>query len=641
MTRRAVAIGLLCALLLAVATPFSDLVLRGTWVGLTAFPVSALFVLLVAVALNIVPRRLGIGLSSAELIVIYAMSLVAAGIPSFGLTGLLIPYIAGPFYFASPENKWEQTLWENWPQWLHPAPGPTITGLYEGLRPGTPIPLRDWIGPLAIWSLMILAVYLCFFCLASMLRKRWVDDEKLVFPLVQLPIQLAHYEDTRDLVPAILRDRIMWLFFLLPFSVHALNGLHFYFPAIPSVNVHRIPLDAYIKERPWNALSPLWLRFLFSIIGLAYLLPSELSFSLWFFYFFFLTQQVIGNVAGYPMPSVQAYGTRRFVAHQMIGGIIEFFVLGMLAARPRLQEIWNAAWGKPRAEDDRQEAIPYGQAFWGFWVGMALIALWGSTAGAGFGPTLLLFALYFVVHVVAVRLVCEGGMLYVQHPFRPLNIFLAAVGTRPIGPQRLAILSLFDHLWMVDNRSPLMPGVMQSLRLADDAGVSRRSLVGALVGAVLLSMVVSYVTYLTIMYVNGGTKLNTWFTTYYTKNLYCTWTNYLIATGEPATPVAFVTMGVGAVSMWALTFLHRTYLWWPLHPIGYLMGASWPMINFWFPIFLGWLIKTSVLRFGGHKAYQKLRPGFLGLLFGEFSAAGLWVLIDLCAGARGHEIFSF
>jgi hypothetical protein len=111
--------------------------------------------------------------------------------------------------------------------------------------------------------------------------------------------------------------------------------------------------------------------------------------------------------------------------------------------------------------------------------------------------------------------------------------------------------------------------------------------------------------------------------------------------GEPATPLAFLTMGAGAASMWALTFAHRTYAWWPLHPIGYLMGASWPMINFWFPVFLGWLIKTAVLSLGGHKVYRRLLPGFLGLVLAEFLSAGLWVVIDLLAGMRGHEIFSF
>ncbi len=649
MTPRAVAIGLLAVVLIAVATPYSDLVMQGTWIGLTAFPISAFFLLLIiAAVINVVPRRLGVGLTTGELLVVYCMMLVSAGIPSFGLTGLLIPYMAGPFYFAGEENKWEQTLWPELPEWLHPAVGRATTGLYEGLRPGTPIPWNEWVIPLAAWSVLVLSVYVVFFSASALLRRRWVDDEKLVFPLIQLPVEMTRYEDRQALLPSFFTNRTMWVFFAIPFVIHAINGIHHYYPTVPGINVHRVALDTYITERPWNAMSPLWLRFLFSIIGLAYVLPSELSFSLWFFLLFFLFQQVVGQAIGYPMPSVQAYPVRRFVAHQMVGGILTYFFLGVGAARPRIAAIWSAVTGsgtsRSGAEGDalgEAEALPYRWAFWGAIAGLGAVCLWGSVAGAGFGKTLVMFVLYFMLHIIAVRLVCEGGMMYVQHPFRPLNMMLATVGTRAIGGSSLAILGLFDHLFMLDNRSPLMPGIMQSLRIADDGGIRRRPLMGAMAVSVLLAMGISYFAYLRLMYTHGGTALNTWFTTYYTKNLYCTWTNHLIVDGEAATPVAFATMGVGAASMWLLAYMHRTHLWWPLHPIGYLMGASWPMINFWFPVFLGWVIKTSVLKFGGHKIYQRLLPGFLGLIFGEFCSAGLWVVIDLITGVRGHEIFSF
>ena len=192
MTRRAVVSGILCAGLVAAVTPYSDLVMRGTWIGLTAFPVSSFFVLLLLSAFSTwLPRRLGVRLSKAELLTIYCMTLVAAGVPSFGWTGLLIPYLAGPAYFASPENKWEQTLLPTLDQWLRPVAGPATTGLYEGLHPGEPIPWAAWATPLLAWTILATAVYACFFCLSALLRKRWVDDEKLVFPLVQLPLEMT------------------------------------------------------------------------------------------------------------------------------------------------------------------------------------------------------------------------------------------------------------------------------------------------------------------------------------------------------------------------------------------------------------------------------------------------------------------
>jgi hypothetical protein len=291
--------------------------------------------------------------------------------------------------------------------------------------------------------------------------------------------------------------------------------------------------------------------------------------------------------------------------------------------------------------DDSREPLTYRAAVVGLVGGLVVICVWGSIAGASLLATFVIFVLYFLVHLVAVRLVCEGGMLYVQHPYRPLNIMLSAVGTRALGGQQIAILALFDHLFMLDNRSPLMPGIMQGYRMADAGGLRRRHVAGGMALAVVLALASSCVSYLWLMYKYGGAALHPWFTTYYTNNLYATWTSHLIAGGEPPQPREFVTMAIGAASMWGVLFMHRTFLWWPFHPIGYLMGASWPMINFWFPVFLGWAVKLVVMRYGGAKLYRRLLPGFLGLVLAEFFSAGLWVAIDAVAGVRGHQIFSF
>jgi hypothetical protein len=199
------------------------------------------------------------------------------------------------------------------------------------LREGQPIPWAEWLGPLAAWTLLAFIMYAAFFCLTTLLRKRWVNDEKLVFPLLQLPVEMvgarlsgptASAGGMKRTPPAFLRDPVMWGFFAVPFAIHALNGLHYYFPALPSINVHQVNLGQYLAQRPWNAMQPLYMRTLFSIIGLAYVLPSELSFSLWFFYFFFLAQTVVASALGVPMRGVQAYGTKELVAHQMWGGIL-------------------------------------------------------------------------------------------------------------------------------------------------------------------------------------------------------------------------------------------------------------------------------------------------------------------------------
>lgn len=639
MTRRALLVGAASVVCISIATPYSDLVMRGTWIGLTALPISAVFLLAVLVLVNAPLRRLGRGLAGGELLTVFCMALVGAGIASFGLTGLLIPYLAGPLYFATPENQYGAGILRYLPSWLL-APGvQAARALYEGLPAGQHLPWAAWLVPLAAWSVLVGAVYLVFFCLCALLRRPWADDEKLVFPLVQLPIELTQYDGERASLPRLLRDPVLWVAFLVPFTIHTVNGLHRYLPALPSCNVHLVDLGRYLVGPMGEAVNPFWLRLLFSIVGLTYLLPSDLGFSLWFFYFFFLAQQVVGARLGLAMPSVQAYPVRTFVAHQMVGGILLFGVYLLWNARRHLGRAWRAAvW---READDKQEPIPFRLAVWGVGVGLAVIAAWGAAAGAGYLATLLLFLLFFVMQLVAVRLVAQAGMLYIQHPYRPLNLMLDALGTSGLGAARLPSLVLFDHLWMLDNRSPLMPEVLQGYKMAEAGRLSPRGLARAMALGVALAVPISIWSYLRLMYAHGGLVLNSWFTSYYSNNLYSTWTTSLTLRGQEAQPSAFITVGIGALSMLGLLQCYRSYNWWPFHPVGYLMGASWPMINFWFSVFLGWLIKSALLHYGGAHFYRRYIPAALGLIFGEFFAGGMWVMVDFLTQMRGHEIFSF
>ncbi len=644
-------LGWLSVVLIAAATPYSDLVMQGTWIGLTSFPISAFFILCFLVGMNALLRRWRRGWRPGELLFVYSMALVAAGIPSFGWTGLLIPYLAGPFYFATPENNWAQILHPHLPRWLFPQNKEAVVWLYQGLPHGVPIPWGEWLFPLTAWTVLGLSVYLVFFCLSALLLKPWVKQERLVFPLMHLPLEMAGAGSAS--VPSFFGDPLMWTCFGVVAAIHTVNGLRYYVPWIPSINVHLISLDAYFQQRPFSAVTPFWVRIPFSIIGLAYLLPLEISFSLWVCYFFFLTQQIIADAMGLPLRNVQAYPVKDFVAHQMIGGIIVYALYGFWSGREHWQSVWRKAKGRKgqggkglggqalQTPEESEEALPYRGAFWGICGGRLLITLWGWKAGSGLGWTLILFTLYFLVHLVAVRLVCEGGMLYVQHPFRPINILLAAFGTKGIGASRLPMLVLFDHLLMLDNRSPLMPSVVQGLRLGDGVNLSLRQLLAAMGFSVLTAMLFSYGSYLRLMYRHGGNNLHQWFTTYYTRNLYSTWTSHLLTEGEPKNPKALLTMLVGGATMVGLLFMHRNFLWFPVAPIGYLMGASWPMVNFWFPVLLAWVVKAIVLRYGGGKLYRRLLPAFLGCILAEFLSAGLWVIVDFFTGVRGHVIFSF
>ena len=68
------------------------------------------------------------------------------------------------------------------------------------------------------------------------------------------------------------------------------------------------------------------------------------------------------------------------------------------------------------------------------------------------------------------------------------------------------------------------------------------------------------------------------------------------------------------------------------------MGVPW-VDNVWFDIFLAWLIKAAVLKYGGPGLYRKTRPFFLGLILGQFVIAGVWLIIDYFTGMTDNVVF--
>ena len=68
---------------------------------------------------------------------------------------------------------------------------------------------------------------------------------------------------------------------------------------------------------------------------------------------------------------------------------------------------------------------------------------------------------------------------------------------------------------------------------------------------------------------------------------------------------------------------------WPFHPLGYVLCTSWTVLSYWFPMLVAWVIKSLVVRYGGMRLYTGLRPLFLGLIFGEFTAMVIWTLINM------------
>jgi hypothetical protein len=54
-------------------------------------------------------------------------------------------------------------------------------------------------------------------------------------------------------------------------------------------------------------------------------------------------------------------------------------------------------------------------------------------------------------------------------------------------------------------------------------------------------------------------------------------------------------------------------------------------------VFLAWVCKFVVLRYGGHALYQRAQRAFVGFIMGEFIIIGVAFGIDAAMGTRHHQ----
>ena len=59
--------------------------------------------------------------------------------------------------------------------------------------------------------------------------------------------------------------------------------------------------------------------------------------------------------------------------------------------------------------------------------------------------------------------------------------------------------------------------------------------------------------------------------------------------------------GVGMVAYSILAFLQYRLHWWPLHPVGIAVAPLWMTRLIAFSVFLAWVAKSAIMRYGGSR----------------------------------------
>ena len=635
-TPKALILGCLFTFFVAAGDSYGVFYLRGSYMTLGTSTVGALFLLfflagLINPLLKLVHPRAG--LNRGELLLIYIMMVMASPLPVF-FAGRFIGTILTPFYFATPENDWHTLIQPHIADWLQPHDLSIMWPFYEGLEQGRSIPWAGWLPMFLRWAPLVWALFLAMIAAMAILRKQWNDYERLTYPLVQVPMALTEQDAGGERMAPFFKNPVMWTGFAVPAIWGTLHGLHNYFPETVPIATNVDPIHFILPI--FDNLSELQFKFRFNILGFFYFLKTEIAFSLWFFNLFANALRTTFAVLGVTSSEMMGGGHSiidPILVHQSMGGMLVLFLFGLFAARKHLWAVCRKAlWGDPTV-DDSGEILSYRTAVIVLLGSSAVMVAWLALAGLPVWVTLAFLFTAFALFVGFTRLIAEGGLSDGSVPVGPAAIVVSAVGSSVIGAQGLVVLAT-TFFW-TNGRSFAMTSAANSLKLGEGFGGSKRPLFWTMLLAMAVGLVSSMWVVMELGYSYGALNLKI----PGGKHGFYDYAAGLIRTPSEPHLWGWINTGIGAGVMLLLMLARWYYVWWPLHPLGYPIGPTGIMDHLWFDMFLAWLIKVAVLRYGGVALYRKTRPFFMGMIAGHIVPGGLFLFVDHFTGMVGNVIF--
>ncbi|MDW8026855.1 MAG: DUF6785 family protein [Armatimonadota bacterium] len=594
---------------------------------------NVIFIILVLVCLNLILSLLGNftrsnwlkPFSVAELLTVYLiLSIGTAWVGHDGIQ-VLMPQIVYPFRYASPENRWEELFLPLLPNWLYVSDKTAIRNAYEGGHLfWHPENFRPWILPLIGWGSFCVALSLLMIGLSLLVRRRWMEEERLTYPVLYLPQEVVKPDNP------IWRSKPFWLGFFASAFVDILNGFATLYPSIPSIKVrvwHYDPLLASLfVGYPLEALRGTRMSFYPFAIGLGLLLPPDLLLSCWVFYWFERLQRLIGlmvgwtQLPGYPWTNFQAFG-----GYSGIG----LFAL-WVARKSFSQTLMRSIQGI-----DKNEKL--GLAI--FVVSLAFLLVFAKAMGMSFTTGTMFFAIYLLLLISITRIRAElGPPAHDLHHAGPDEVLIAIFGPQGLPKRDLVVAKLF-YWFNRAYRSLPCPHYLEGLKISKDQKLPFDKTTVVMIFASVISIFAAMLVHVYTFYAYGITSkfVGPAITAFGGEPFWRL--QGLLASPPPLNPYPVRAMVAGTLFTFALMWLRASVTWFPLHPVGYAISTSWSMNVLWMPLFIAYLGKMGIMRVGGYRAFRETALPFgVGLVLGEWTIGNLWLIYGV---ARGIQTYAF
>jgi len=583
---------------------------------------TAVVTLLAVVVANAGVRRVRPekALAQGDLLVIYSMVAIATAMAGIDWGMPLLTLIGHGFWFANPSNGWERAFHAFLPRWLTVSDRNALAGYYLGAsslyRPENVLP---WLIPIACWTAFIMALLWVMACLNTLVRARWTDKERLTYPMVHLPVAMTAPDG------GLYRSRLFWIGFGLAAFHSLINGLHQLYPAIPPFTFNNFDAGQWFPSRPWNAIGWTPLAIFPFIVGLGYLLPVDLLFSCWFFFLFWRLEKVGSSALGYAAEQPKF----PYIDEQMFGAYMAVVVIALYAARHDLAAIIRQAFSRSGTTVAPDEPMSYRTAILGSLAGLGFLTGFSYLAGMPVWLGVLFFFVYFAIAMAISRMRAElGPPTHDLHFIGPDQSLTTILGTRQMNGPTLGTMTLYYWFNRAYRCHP-MPIQLEGLKMASQTRTSAQSLFVAMGIAAFVGVLATFWVTLHVSYKLGAAaRITGWGSLGYGPEAYNRLAGWLATPLKPNVAGIWA-MVVGFAIAGALMIARMAVFGWPLHALGFAISGGWSMMWAWLSLFVAWVLKSLVLRYGGLRGYRNGLPFFFGIILGDFVVGGSWTLLGL------------
>jgi len=660
MTVRAVIIGLVLGTAIASLGYLNDWVFKQAEVASDLVPISAYGLLVLGLlVVNPLLRCIGkVDLRATEWAVVVSLMLVACVVPGAGLLWNFSNTIVMPHHIQANTPGWTKY---NLVRYAPPAmlvdptrnPEEVVGGFVRGLRPGSGMSLFDpakgitprqvpwygWTRTLWFWLCFMGLTFVAGILIALIVHSQWAKRERLRYPIADFTAELIAGSG-EGYLPRVFHNRMFWIGFALAVSILLVNGTAAWFPD----QTVSIPLwfDLTIIRQTWPKLAQVegWWAFLkpqlyFAVIGFAYLVSSEVSFSLGIANIVFIAASLALTEIGVDM-------SKDYLA----GGLSSFLTFGayvgagltiLYIGRRYYGALLRSALGIAPKERTEPSLV------WAFRFlllsGVAMVLMLVLVAKLNWMLATLAITFSGLLFLVISRISAETGLFFIQPAWHAVGVLVALFGVAALGPHELIALAVLSTVMTIDPRVCMIPMAATALQLSEKSNVSPAKLSPYLVLAALVALVLGVLTTVWTQYTYGGGVLYEWANDAAGmpfRMLERAMPQFASTPGRPEGlqlqhihPYGrfLYAAGIGLGLVLVCNFFRLRFRWWPIHPVLFLVVGTMPMQRIGASFLVGWFLKVAITKLGGADAYRRYKPIFIGMIAGAFTAGVLWAIV--------------